>query len=162
MKEEEKNREESGIYDSDMDSDDDETKELLVQAEKIKEKEDLMRMESRFKKGVDKPKLSRKIGRKRERTMDRFEQEFADLGVNIRSKKMRHLNEEQEREQTGKKIRVGRSPSVHAQQALPRNVQGIPDQEVIFKFCRLILRHIKFRLSASSGPIYLVACAKLK
>jgi len=127
LKEEEKMREESGLYDSDLDTDDDETKELLIQAGQIKEKEDLMRMESKLKKGVDKPRLSRKVGRKRERTMDRLEHELGGLGVDIKSKRMRHLEEEQQREPFGKKIRVGRSPSVSAQQALPRDVQGIPD-----------------------------------
>lgn len=100
MKEEEAKREEAGLYAEDMDDDDEETQKLLMQAEQIKEKEDLMRMESRLKR-VEKPRMSRKLGRKRERTMSRLEGEMSDLGVNIKKKRMSNFHQEQEREQTG-------------------------------------------------------------
>ncbi|KAL3121377.1 hypothetical protein niasHT_004961 [Heterodera trifolii] len=133
LRDEEKKREEAGFYDSDMDEDDEETRKLLREAEKITQKEQLRRMEFREKKSTNQPKMPRKIGRKRERSMARLEEELGDLGVDIASKKMRHLSEEQNREQRGKKIRVGRSPSVKAPPKTPRDVQGIPDKKIRVK-----------------------------
>jgi hypothetical protein len=130
LKEEERKRELAGFYDEEMDEDDDETRELLKQAGKIKEKEDLLRMEFRMKKNVNQPKMPRRIARKRERTIGRLEDELGDLGVDIRKKKMRNFEEEQEREQYGKKIRVGRSRSLSAPAVVPRDEQGIPNKKV--------------------------------
>ncbi|KAI1733029.1 nucleolar GTP-binding protein 1 (NOG1) domain-containing protein [Ditylenchus destructor] len=127
--EEEKKREEAGIYDSDIEIDDEE-KELLATAHKIKEKEDFIRMESRQKRKVDKPRMSRTIGRKRERTMSRLEDELGTLGVDITKKRMRNFHSEQEREQFGKKIHVGRSPSIRAHYSVPRDEKGVPDEKV--------------------------------
>ena len=129
--EEEKRREQAGFYDADMDEDDDETKRLLSLAEQITEKEKLRRMESQFNKGVNQPKIPRTAGRKRERSMSRLEKELGDLGVNIDSKRMKNLNTEQQREHVGgKKIRVGRSPSVPVPERTPRDVKGLPDRKV--------------------------------
>ena len=128
--EEEKQREQAGFYDADMDEDDEETKRLLALAEQITEKEKLRRMEFGLNKGTNQPKMPRKVGRKRERSMSRLEQELGDLGVNIRKKKMRHLEEEQQKDHLGKKIRVGRSPSVPAPERVPRDVQAMPDKKV--------------------------------
>jgi len=65
---EELHREGTGYYDSDMDTDDEETKKLLSQANQIKEKEDFMRMEFRQRKSTSGPKLPRTLVRKRART----------------------------------------------------------------------------------------------
>jgi uncharacterized membrane protein YhiD involved in acid resistance len=81
--EEEKRREQAGFYDADMDDDDEETKRLLSLAEQIKEKEDLRRQEFRLNKGTNQPKMPRKIGRKRERSMTRLEEELGGLGVSF-------------------------------------------------------------------------------
>jgi hypothetical protein len=121
----------AGFYDEEMDDDDDETRELLMQAEKIKEKEDLRRMEFRLKKNSHQPKMPRRIARKRERTIGRLEDELGELGVDIRQKRMKNFEKEQEREQTGKKIRVGRSRSISAAPTIPRDELGIPDKKVI-------------------------------
>jgi hypothetical protein len=51
--------------------------------------------------------------------------------VNVRRKRMRNLEEEQQREHAGgKKMRVGRSPSVPVPAHVPRDVRAIPDQKV--------------------------------
>uniref|UniRef100_A0A914LCR6 Nucleolar GTP-binding protein 1 n=1 Tax=Meloidogyne incognita TaxID=6306 RepID=A0A914LCR6_MELIC len=136
--EEEKRREQAGFYDADMDEDDDETKRLLSLAEQITEKEKLRRMESQFNKGVNQPKIPRTAGRKRERSMSRLEKELGDLGVNIDSKRMKNLNNEQQREHVGgKKIRVGRSPSVPVPERTPRDVKGLPDRKIRIKARKL-------------------------
>lgn len=124
-------REQAGYYDSDIAEDDEETKELLQQAEKIKAKEDLMRLDSRQRKSVEKAKMPRRIGRKRERSMSRLESELGALGVDITKKKMRNLELEQDREQLGKKIRVGRSPSLAASRPPPRQEIGVVDKKVL-------------------------------
>jgi nucleolar GTP-binding protein len=129
LKEEEKLRQDAGYYDSDIAEEDEETKELLVQAEKIKEKEDLLRMDFRLRKNVDKAKMPRRIGRKRERSMSRLESELGALGVDVTKKRMKNFEKEQEREQMGKKIRVGRSPSLAASRPPPREERGVLDKK---------------------------------
>lgn len=131
LKEEEAEREAANYYASDLDTDDEETTQLLIQAEKIKEKEDMIRMESRFRR-VEKPKMSRRIARKRERTMTRLENDLGALGVDVASKRMRNFEMEQDREQTGRKIHVGRSPSLPAYHSVPRDIAGIPNEKVFY------------------------------
>lgn len=136
--EEEKRREQAGFYDADMDEDDEETKRLLSLAEQITEREKLRRMESQFNKGTNQPKIPRTAGRKRERSMSRLEKELGDLGVNIDAKRMKNLNIEQQREHVGgKKIRVGRSPSVPVPERMPRDVKGLPDKKIRIKAKKL-------------------------
>nr|CAD2189606.1 unnamed protein product [Meloidogyne enterolobii] len=95
-------------------------------------------MESQFNKGVNQPKIPRTAGRKRERSMSRLEKELGDLGVNIDSKRMKNLNTEQQREHVGgKKIRVGRSPSVPVPERTPRDVKGLPDRKIRIKARKL-------------------------
>lgn len=114
-----------------MDEDDEETKQLLKQAEQIMQKEEMCRMEFRAKKRTNRPKMTRKLGeRKRARSMSRLETELGALGVDVTKKRMRHLEEEQMREQTGRKIRVGRSPSLAAPEHIPRDERAIPDKKV--------------------------------
>ena len=122
-----------------MDEDDDETKRLLSLAEQITEKEKFRRMESQFNKCTNPRKIPRTAGRKRERSMSRLEQELGDLGVHVDAKRMRNLEEEQQREHVGgKKIRVGRSPSVPVPERIPRDVKGLPDTKVRFLVLNII------------------------
>lgn len=83
-----------------------------------------------MRKSVRKPRLTRSVGRKRERTMERLENELSELGVNIEAKRMRNLMIEQERVPTVKKIRVGKSASLSAPEIPSRDVQGIPNIKV--------------------------------
>jgi len=131
LRDEELHREETGYYDSDLDTDDDETKELLSQAHRIKAKEDLMRMEFRERKSTNVPKLPRTLGRKRARTMDRLEDELGELGVDIGRKRMRNFCDEQDRiPSNAKKIRIGHLPSLLPPETVPRDEIGIPNEEV--------------------------------
>uniref|UniRef100_A0A0N5AVP8 Nucleolar GTP-binding protein 1 n=1 Tax=Syphacia muris TaxID=451379 RepID=A0A0N5AVP8_9BILA len=126
LEQEEEERVKAGYYDDDLDSDDEETKELLENAKAISRKERMMRKESALKK-VTKPRMGRSVVRKRERTMKRLESDLQELGVNIQAKRMRNLSIEQKREPTVKKIRVGRSRSLSAARAPSRDLQGITD-----------------------------------
>lgn len=138
LEEEEKQRIEAGYYDDDLESDDEETRQLLEDAKKISEKERKLRQESQIKKGVQKPRLARSVTRKRERTMARLENELGELGVNVQAKRMRNLTIEQERDPTVKKLRVGRSASLLAVRGPSRDVQGVPDLKLRDKTKRIL------------------------
>ncbi|CAD5220012.1 unnamed protein product [Bursaphelenchus okinawaensis] len=120
LEEEERLRMEAGFYDEDLDSDDEETRDLLKQADRIEQKEKLMRMEHTLKK-VDRPQVSRKLVRKRERTITQLEDEMGSLGVDLKKRKMDNFNAAQEKVVRGKKIKVGRSLSLEPKTATPRN-----------------------------------------
>uniref|UniRef100_F1KX82 Nucleolar GTP-binding protein 1 n=1 Tax=Ascaris suum TaxID=6253 RepID=F1KX82_ASCSU len=126
---EEQQRIEAGYYDEDLDSDDDETKKLLEDAEKIHQKEQYLRMKSRAKKAVEKPRAGRSIARKRERTVERLETELSGLGFDLEAKRMKNLKAEQQRQLTAKKIHVGRSQTLTALRPPSRDVQGVPDRK---------------------------------
>lgn len=111
---------------------DDETQELLKTGLLIREKEKMCHLQH-IMGNISGPRLSRVIGRKRERTMERFEEEMADLGIDLSKKRMRHLEEDASRPTRGKTIKVGRSSSLSARTALPRDVQGVPDLETYDK-----------------------------
>uniref|UniRef100_A0AC34FH95 Nucleolar GTP-binding protein 1 n=1 Tax=Panagrolaimus sp. ES5 TaxID=591445 RepID=A0AC34FH95_9BILA len=133
LSKEERDRIEAGVYDKDLDSDDEETKKLLQRALIIREKEELAKQDFRFKKGTDQPKVARKIGQKRTRTMENFEHAMSQLGVDISTKKMKNLEADSSHPIRGKRIRVGRSQSLVGNTALPRDVQGVPDIETFDK-----------------------------
>lgn len=128
IEEEEKLRTEAGFYDEDLDSDDEETRELLKDAAAIEEKEALFRMEHIMKK-VDRPQVSRKLIRKRERTLTQLEDEMGDLGVDLKKRKMDNFKAAQQIVARGKKIKVGRSHSLEPKRATPRN-ELLTDLEV--------------------------------
>jgi nucleolar GTP-binding protein len=101
---EEELREKAGFYDSDIDSDDEDTKDLRRQARLIRKKQNLLTKESREKRKVHGSKLGR-ISRKRERTRDRLESEMHELGVDVDGKMMPHFAENALRS-------VSRAPSI--------------------------------------------------
>uniref|UniRef100_A0A914XAA0 Nucleolar GTP-binding protein 1 n=1 Tax=Plectus sambesii TaxID=2011161 RepID=A0A914XAA0_9BILA len=138
LRQEEKLRIEAGMYDSD-DSDDSETRETLKLAKRIRQKQLTLRDESRAKKSVQKPRLSRSRTRKRERTSSRLEEEQAELGVDVVAKKMRRLEEAATVGNTAKKIRVGKSRdrSISASSRLPRDVTGFKDVKQKTKATRI-------------------------
>uniref|UniRef100_A0A1I7XY00 Nucleolar GTP-binding protein 1 n=1 Tax=Steinernema glaseri TaxID=37863 RepID=A0A1I7XY00_9BILA len=138
LKEEEHRREEAGVYDSDEDSDDEEAKELLANAKLIEEKEKEFKMKHELIRGVGKPRQSRLIGRKRERTMDNMEKEFGALGVDVSQNDMKHFEEAQLKQPSTKKMRIGREPSVSAiGKPAPRDIQGVPDLETFDKAAKV-------------------------
>lgn len=86
-------------------------------------------MESRLKR-VAKSKMPRKIGLKRSRLMSRFEKELGELGVDVTKKRMHNFETEQDRVERGRKIHVGRSPSIQAHKSVPRDIKAMPDLKV--------------------------------
>uniref|UniRef100_A0A1I7VVZ1 Nucleolar GTP-binding protein 1 n=1 Tax=Loa loa TaxID=7209 RepID=A0A1I7VVZ1_LOALO len=130
IKKEEEAKIQAGYYDEDLVLDDDETRKLFENAEKIVEKESQLKMASQAKKSITKPRLSRFVARKRDRTMACLEEQFHDLGVDINPSQLKNLAKEQLKEPTVKKIRVGKSPSLVANRPPSRDVQGIKNDKV--------------------------------
>ncbi|TMS38608.1 hypothetical protein L596_005298 [Steinernema carpocapsae] len=133
LKEEERVREGAGVYASEEDSDDEDTKELLQQAKLIEQKELEHKLKHELIRGTAKPRMSRLIGRKRQRTMDTMEKEFGSLGVNIADKDMANFGEAQLKHPTTKRMRIGSAPSLSANRPAPRDIQGVPDLETYDK-----------------------------
>jgi nucleolar GTP-binding protein len=151
VKEEERLREEAGYYDEELDTDDEGTRKLLADAEKIEEKEKLIRLEHTLKK-VDRPHLDRRVARKRERTLDKLENELGALGVDMKKRKMEKLRDQSEKPLRGKNMkRLGRSLSLQPKNATPKD-QLLKDVEVDFlKLC--IRQSISFQLREKSKKI---------
>ncbi|KAK6019696.1 GTP-binding domain protein [Ostertagia ostertagi] len=125
---EEELREKAGEYDPDLDSDDEETKEKLELARQIREKEKLLTLENQINKKKAGNHVSRLNVRKRERSMSRLEEQMEELGVQVDTKRMKNLQGQAQKPQLGKKIKVGRSPSLSASRPPPRDELGIPDK----------------------------------
>ncbi|CAB3409019.1 unnamed protein product [Caenorhabditis bovis] len=119
----------AGEYDSDLDSDDEETTEKMKLALQIREKEKLLTLETQVNKRIAGRVGSRVHTRKRERSMTRLENELSDLGVDIDTKKMKNLQGQCARPQLGKKMKVGRSRSLSAVRPAPRDEIAIPDEK---------------------------------
>jgi len=126
LREEERLREQAGVYDSDMESDTDERRECARLARQIRHKQLIGRQHTLRKKMSTKPVMPRR-GRKRERSATRLESELADLGVRVEAKRMRHLRSASAARNAHKNVRVGRSPSASHSMTRPppRNEQGV-------------------------------------
>uniref|UniRef100_A0A1I8EG37 Ribosomal RNA-processing protein 8 n=1 Tax=Wuchereria bancrofti TaxID=6293 RepID=A0A1I8EG37_WUCBA len=130
IRKEEEAKIQAGYYDEDLVLDDDETKKLFENAEKIMEKESRLKMTSQAKKSITKPRLSRSVARKRDRTMACLEEQFRELGAIINPSQLKNLAKEQLKEPTIKKIRVGKSPGLVASRPPSRDIRGIKNDKV--------------------------------
>jgi hypothetical protein len=128
VKEEERLREEAGYYDQDLDSDDEETRKLLADADIIEDRAKAKRIEASLNKS-NKAKIPRRIVEKRGRTMGRLEEELGALGVDIKKRKMSNMLDESTKKQRGKSLKVGRSLSLQPKNATPKD-QLLQDVEV--------------------------------
>ncbi|KAK0422876.1 hypothetical protein QR680_007840 [Steinernema hermaphroditum] len=134
LKKEKRVRSEAGVYDSDVESDDEDTKQLLADAKLIEEKELEFKKKHELIRGTNKPRQSRLIGRKRERTMETMEKQFGALGGDINQNDMKHFGDAQIKQPSTKKMRIGKEPSLSAVgQPAPRDIQGVPDLETYDK-----------------------------
>jgi len=149
--EEEHLRVNAGLYDDDMDSDDDDTREMRKQAKIIRRKQVIITKESREKRSSTKPKAPR-IGRKRERSRSRLESEMQELGVDLRAKKMHHLSDRSlSRVVSVKKARL--DPSTNrvrsSSRAVPRDEQGLKDETQFTKVKKIANKAQKPRQRAA-------------
>jgi len=135
LRKEEQLRIAAGVYE-DLDDVTEEGRELLRQAEIIRQRQLEMRNASRARKTSIGPRLSRAIVRKRERTTDRLDEE---LGVDLVADQLRRLRSAS-RPGT-KKMRIGRSPSLMAiSRPESRDRQGIRDEKMRVKASRVSRR----------------------
>jgi nucleolar GTP-binding protein len=151
--EEEHLRVNAGLYDDDMDSDDDETREMRTQAKIIRRKQVLITKESRERRSSTKPKTSR-IGRKRERSRSRLESEMQELGVDLSAKKMRHLSDQtRSRSVSVKKARLDVSTNrVRSNsKSVPRDEQGLRDETQMTKVKKIANKAQKPRQRAAKA-----------
>ncbi|PAV56817.1 hypothetical protein WR25_09636 [Diploscapter pachys] len=150
--EEEELREKAGEYDSDLDSDDEETKERLKLARQIREKEKLLVLESQENKKTAGRSGSRTNVRKRERSVSRLTEDLEDLGVEMDPKRMKNLQGQMAKAPLGKKVKVGRSRSLSANRPAPRDEIGIPDKKTRDKASKLRLKVLQgFKRDARKG-----------
>ncbi|PAV91146.1 hypothetical protein WR25_10961 [Diploscapter pachys] len=150
--EEEELREKAGEYDSDLDSDDEETKERLKLAQQIREKEKLLTLESQENKKTAGRSGSRTNVRKRERSVSRLTDDLEDLGVEVDPKRMKNLQGQMAKAPLGKKVKVGRSRSLSANRPAPRDEIGIPDKKTRDKASKLRLKVLQgFKRDARKG-----------
>jgi nucleolar GTP-binding protein len=105
LEQEEDLRTKAGLYESDIETDDEETIVLKQQASAIREKQLLAMNRSREKKQSTKPRMPRQ-GRKRERSSSRLTSELAELGVNVDAKRMRNLSRTASRARKGSVVLV--------------------------------------------------------
>lgn len=137
LEKEEELREKAGMYDEEMDSDDEETRELREKARQVRQKKILIMKDSRERRSSTKPRLPRQA-RKRERSVGRLGSEMGELGLAINPTKMRHLTRSTSRP-AAKKLRVdsvvdkNRSRS----RSVPRDQLGVKDNKVRMKVRKL-------------------------
>lgn len=67
-----------------------------------------------------------------------------DLGVEIELKRMKNLKAQAQKPQHGKKVRVGRSPSLSASRPPPRDELGISDKAKRAKAAKLRANAMKY------------------
>lgn len=91
--------------------------------------------------------------------MARLEQQFRDLGAEVDSTQMKNLANEQLREPSVKKIRVGKSPSLVGRRPLSRDLQGFSDAKVRISFYRIYIGLLNLIFNAIFCPQFAWRCS---
>lgn len=100
LEKEEEMREQAGYYDNESEEEDDEMKEIRKTARKIREKRNIIMLESKEKRRVEKPKLPRK-----KMSTDKMNRELGALGIEMDSDEDTHLNQMRSRSKSRKALR---------------------------------------------------------
>ncbi|KHJ96299.1 GTP-binding domain protein, partial [Oesophagostomum dentatum] len=160
---EEELREKAGEYDSDLDSDDEETKEKLELAKQIREKEKVACSRKSDKQGKSGQsslttecsqarKINEPFGRRNAGTWSRGMSNLLCCVFQVTTKRMKNLLGQAQKPQLGKKIKVGRSPSLAASRPAPRDELAIPNKETRAKAAKLRVNAMKrLRREARKG-----------
>uniref|UniRef100_A0AC35TN34 Nucleolar GTP-binding protein 1 n=1 Tax=Rhabditophanes sp. KR3021 TaxID=114890 RepID=A0AC35TN34_9BILA len=130
IKEDETAREAAGVYDQEMETDDEETRRLLDISKDITEKEIMIRYEARNKDRINAPKVSRAITRYAERTKDRLEAQLGSIGINVSKDRLKNLATESAKPRRGKKMDVGFVSKLKAPAKIPRRILAMPSTEI--------------------------------
>ena len=134
LEQEEAGREQTGYYDYVPEQEDADMKEIRHMAGRIRIKRVLIKNVASRRKRSTKAKINR-IGRTRERTVDRFKSELGDLGIEFSDDEGTHYDEVRRSKSRGfrgvKRKREGSDGTVRSSyKTTPRDRSGVRDDEV--------------------------------
>lgn len=137
LEKEEEMREQAGYYDNESEEEDDEMKEIRKTARKIREKRNIIMLESKEKRRVEKPKLPRK-----KMSTDKMNRELGALGIEMDSDEDTHLNQMRSRSKSRKALKRKREESMDVAKPrsrsrsvskAPRDQSGVRDAKMARK-----------------------------
>lgn len=137
LEKEEEMREQAGYYDNESEEEDDEMKEIRKTARKIREKRNIIMLESKEKRRVEKPKLPRK-----KMSTDKMNRELGALGIEMDSDEDTHLNQMRSRSKSRKALKRKREESKDVDKPrsrsrsvskAPRDQSGVRDAKMARK-----------------------------
>lgn len=137
LEKEEEMREQAGYYDNESEEEDDEMKEIRKTARKIREKRNIIMLESKEKRRVEKPKLPRK-----KMSTDKMNRELGALGIEMDSDEDTHLNQMRSRSKSRKALKRKRQESMDVDKPrsrsrsvskAPRDQSGVRDAKMARK-----------------------------
>lgn len=137
LEKEEEMREQAGYYDNESEEEDDEMKEIRKTARKIREKRNIIMLESKEKRRVEKPKLPRK-----KMSTDKMNRELGALGIEVDSDEDTHLNQMRSRSKSRKALKRKREESMDVDKPrsrsrsvskAPRDQSGVRDAKMARK-----------------------------
>ncbi|XP_048773228.1 GTP-binding protein 4-like [Ostrea edulis] len=137
LEKEEEMREQAGYYDNDSEEEDEEMQEVRKTARKIREKKNLIMLESKEKKRIEKPRLPRmKMSTKK------MNRELGALGIEMDSDEDTHLNQMRSRSKSRKALKRKREESMdvdkprsrsRSMSKTPRDQSGVRDSKMAKK-----------------------------
>lgn len=137
LEKEEEMREQAGYYDNESEEEDDEMKEIRKTARKIRGKRNIIMLESKEKRRVEKPKLPRK-----KMSTDKMNRELGALGIEMDSDEDTHLNQMRSRSKSRKALKRKREESMDVDKPrsrsrsvskAPRDQSGVRDAKMARK-----------------------------
>ncbi|XP_011441886.2 GTP-binding protein 4 [Magallana gigas] len=137
LEKEEEMREQAGYYDNESEEEDDEMKEIRKTARKIREKRNIIMLESKEKRRIEKPKLPRK-----KMSTDKMNRELGALGIEMDSDEDTHLNQMRSRSKSRKALKRKREESMDVDKPrsrsrsvskAPRDQSGVRDAKMARK-----------------------------
>lgn len=137
LEKEEEMREQAGYYDNESEEEDEEMKEIRKTARQIREKRQIIMLESKEKRRNEKPKLPRK-----KMSTDKMNKELGALGIEMDSDEDTHLNQMRSRSKSRKALKRKREESMDVDKPrsrsrsvskAPRDQSGVRDAKMARK-----------------------------
>lgn len=137
LEKEEEELDRIGYYDYKYEPEDDKMKEIRCMAGRIRTKKILLKNVASRRKRSTKPKITR-IGRTRERTVDRFKNELGDLGIEFSDDEGTHYDDiKRSRSRSNRGLKRKREDSEgivrSSSRITPRDKSGVRDSELQIK-----------------------------
>lgn len=137
LEKEEEMREQAGYYDNESEEEDEEMKEIRKTARQIREKRQIIMLESKEKRRHEKPKLPKK-----KMSTDKMNKELGALGIEMDSDEDTHLNQMRSRSKSRKALKRKREESMDVDKPrsrsrsvskAPRDQSGVRDAKMARK-----------------------------